>query len=395
MPIQFAEKVLLGSRVVYIEPAIRLIVGVFVLLIALGFFFLPGLDTLWMGLALFLAIGLLGSGLTQFCLMAWSLRHLGLRSEWDELKALERAHATAQTRASYLDTLNILNEVIVEMAPDGSLIWKSDRWSELFGEDGDPDFRKCIAEGDSVIFDEMVATLLAGKETQAKIHFSGCHGASKGHWLEGRFTLSRDSEGGVVLRGILRDITDTYEANLVNAHKATHDELTKLPNRTLFEDRLDQAKARADRQKTALAVLFIDLDHFKQVNDTMGHHVGDQVLVSVAQALNEGLRPSDTVARWGGDEFVALVPDLQNLDVVRVIADGLLEAARKKLGGDAASRVTFSIGAATYPNDASSVGDLLLKADKALYLAKSLGRDNVQFASPPSGLPQHPEDCRT
>jgi diguanylate cyclase (GGDEF)-like protein len=385
---QFAQKVLLGSRIGYIEPAIRLIVGAFILLIAIGFFFIPTLNSLWLGLSIFLFIGLIGSGLTQFCMMAWTLRHMGFRSEWDELKALERAHTAEKTRAGFLDTLNLLNEVIVEMTPDGRLTWTSAKWSELFGgnagthaEEGNLNFRRCITGDDLVAFDRLVETLRSGEKAQDKIHFQVCGEGHEGRWVEGRFTLSRDVENREVLRGVLRDITDTYEENLANAHKATHDDLTGLPNRTLLEDRLAQAKARADRNKTRLAVFFIDLDNFKQINDRLGHHAGDEVLMAVANALTNGLRPSDTVARWGGDEFVALVPDLQGMDAVRNIAEGLLNATRCKLSGTAAEIVTFSIGVAVYPNDADNASKLFLKADQTLYLAKSLGRNNIQYAS--------------
>lgn len=373
------DKVLLGSRITYIEPVIRLILAACFLLLGFGFYLFPEYGAAWLGFALFLVIGLLGSGLTQFCLMAWSLRHLGLRSEWDELKALERAHATAQTRASYLDTLNLFNEVIVEMTPEGKLLWKSDKWAELFGNDSSQGFTKCIGGEDLTAFNDMVETLVGRKEAQAKVHFHGCTQDGKDRWLEGRFTVAQDG-GAMVLRGILRDITEAYEENLANAHKATHDELTGLPNRVLFEDRLAQAKARADRKQNGLAVLFIDLDHFKQVNDRMGHHVGDEVLQSVAVALRDGVRPGDTVSRWGGDEFVALIPDLADADGARIVAEGLLDAARHKLTGEAAKIVTFSIGVAFYPAHAADINELLVKADQALYQAKAAGRDTVRYA---------------
>ncbi len=395
---QLSQKILLGSRLGFIEPAIRLIVGASILLIAMGFFMAPSMNILWMGLSLFLFVGLMGSGLTQFCIMAWTLRRVGFRSEWDELKALERAHTAEKTRAGFLDTLNLLNEVIVEMSPDGRLTWTSDKWSELFGqaaglapEGGPMNFRHCISGEDLIKFDRMISTLREKKEQQAKIHFHVRGERQEGRWVEGHFTLSRDVENRDVLRGVLRDITDSYEEYLAVAHKATHDELTGLPNRTLLEDRMEQDKARADRHKTGLVLLFIDLDNFKQINDQLGHHTGDKVLIAVAKALSASLRPSDTVARLGGDEFVALIPDLPSMDAARVVADNLLESSRQKLKDTDAEIITFSIGAAVYPNDADSTGNLLANADKALYLAKSLGRNNIQYASKPEGSLAHSE----
>lgn len=392
----FVRKVLLGSRAAYIEPAIRLIVGAFVLVIALGFTLLPSLHWLWLGFALFLSFNLISSAFTQFCLMAWLLSRLGFRSEWDELKALERAHTAEKMRSGFLDTLNLLNEVVVEMTPDGRLTWTSAKWSELFGQNAglhaqgnNTNFRHCVTGDDLVAFDRMVETLRMGRKAQDKIHFHVCGEGTEGRWVEGRFTLSRDMENREVLRGVLRDITDAHVENLANAHKATHDELTGLPNRALFEERLEQARSRADRNHSGVAVFFIDLDNFKQINDRLGHHGGDEVLIAISNALSNGLRHSDTVARWGGDEFVALVPDLETNDSARNLAEGLLNATRCKLEASVAEIITFSIGVAVYPHDADSTGKLLVKADQALYLAKSLGRNNIQYASGPqqAGMP--------
>lgn len=373
-------KVLMGSRLVYIEAMVRLIIGCTMLSLGLGFFFHPELRAVWIGVMLLMSTGLIVSYLTQFCLMAYLLRRFGLRSEWDELKALERTHAIAQTRADYLDTFNLLNEVIVEMAPDGTLLWKSDKWPEMFGNTEKSNFRDYLNAENLAVFDDMTKALVEAKTLQAKVNFHSCDVGNE-HWLEGRFTQSRGSGGNTVMRGVFRDVTDTYEESLANAHRATHDRLTDLPNRVLFEDRLAQARARADRNDNALAVLFIDIDHFKEINDQMGHQVGDQVLISVATALREGMRPCDTASRWGGDEFVVLLPDLQNIDSARIVAEGLLGAARNIVCGDSIRTVTFSIGVAVYPNDTQDTDELLVLADKALYLAKSSGRNNVQFAA--------------
>lgn len=390
--VQHAQKILLGSRIGYIEPTIRLIIGSLILLIACGFYFLPALNAFWLGLSIFLFIGLIGSGLTQFCMMAWTLRRLGFRSEWDELKALERAHTAEKTRAGFLETLNLLNEVIVEMRADGRLTWTSDKWSELFGRyagkelgSNELNFRRCIGGEDLIEFDRMLEQLRKHPEQRAKIHFHACGDQNEGRWLEGHFTLSRDAENRDVLRGVLRDITDSYQENLAIAHKATHDSLTGLPNRTLLEDRMAQDKSRADRSGTGLAVLIIDLDNFKQVNDLYGHQAGDEALKAVANALSASLRPSDTVARWGGDEFVALIPDLLTLDAARIATENLLESTRRKLAGNAAEAITFSIGVAVYPNDADSIGSLFAQADQALYQAKAQGRNTIRYASAPAG----------
>ncbi len=380
-----SHKVLLGSRIGYIEPAVRLVVGFFLLVITAGFFLFPKLNSLWLGLSIFVFIGLIGSGLTQFCIMAWTLRHMGFRSEWDELKKLERAHTEEKTRAGFLDTLNLLNEVIVEMSTDGELTWTSDKWSELFGKDagitpsgGSLNFRRCVSGEYLEKFDQMVDFLRNNPEKQSNINFLVCGNDTDGRWVEGNFTLSRDVENRERLRGVLRDITKSHEEQLAIAHKATHDGLTGLPNRALLENRIKQEIGRARRTTKKFALFFIDLDKFKQVNDTAGHHVGDEVLKHVAAALSSCLRPSDTIARWGGDEFVALVLDLEDTASASSVAETLHDSAQNKLKGTLAETITFSIGVAVYPDDADSIGDLIIKADHALYSAKSNGRNNIQ-----------------
>ena len=148
-------------------------------------------------------------------------------------------------------------------------------------------------------------------------------------------------------------------------HMAHHDSLTKLPNRTLFQDRLGQALEQARRNKKGLAVLFLDLDHFKSVNDTMGHTVGDMLLECVAERLRSSVRASDTVARVGGDEFTLLLPDIGGVDDVVLIADKILSGLRTPFligphqvaaEDDRASPFLLRIG----PLDRTSKGSLLI-----------------------------------
>ena len=161
---------------------------------------------------------------------------------------------------------------------------------------------------------------------------------------------------------------------------ALHDALTGLPNRVLLDDRLHQALVRCQRQGKKLATVFIDLDYFKLVNDTYGHKVGDQVLVDFARHLEQAVRGTDTVARWGGDEMVVVLSDLADLAEGRRVCARIQAAVQERLAAHAlASLTTMSLGAAFYPDDAESADLLLQQADTALRLAKARGRNQVIF----------------
>jgi len=163
---------------------------------------------------------------------------------------------------------------------------------------------------------------------------------------------------------------------------ATHDGLTKLPNRALFMLRLDHAIVQARRHRRPLAVLFVDLDRFKAINDTLGHDAGDELLREVARRMSSGVRDSDTVARFGGDEFVALLEEIASPAVVRVVAQRLVVALGRS--AHVASRelnVTASIGVSVYPADGEDSQALLKNADIAMYRAKERGRNAIQFYS--------------
>lgn len=160
---------------------------------------------------------------------------------------------------------------------------------------------------------------------------------------------------------------------------AYHDTLTGLPNRTLFNDRLGVAFARARRHRHKVAVVMLDLDRFKEVNDGLGHSVGDQLLQAVGQRLVALLRESDTVSRMGGDEFLLLLPEMERIEYAANAAERILHAVREPFVFEQHTvRVTTSIGVAIYPDDGKDGETLVKKADIAMYRAKDLGRDNYQ-----------------
>jgi len=164
------------------------------------------------------------------------------------------------------------------------------------------------------------------------------------------------------------------------AHLAHHDFLTALPNRILFNDRVSTAIALARRRGKQLALLFLDMDGFKDINDTMGHPLGDKVLQSVAQRLATCVRSSDTVSRHGGDEFVVLLSEIEQAKDAALIAEKMLLALAAPVFIDRAKlQITVSIGVSIYPADGHDAENLVRCADTAMYLAKDKGRNNYQF----------------
>ncbi|OHD96094.1 MAG: diguanylate cyclase [Sulfurimonas sp. GWF2_37_8] len=165
-------------------------------------------------------------------------------------------------------------------------------------------------------------------------------------------------------------------------HQAHHDTLTDLPNRTLFKDRLAQAIISAKRNTKAFALLFIDLDQFKKINDSLGHHVGDEVLVEASKRFKNNLREEDTLARLGGDEFTIILKEIKTLQDIATICQKIILAIKEPMEVDGHTLyISSSIGISLYPQDALSSHDLIKYADTAMYKAKDEGRDNFQFYS--------------
>lgn len=163
-------------------------------------------------------------------------------------------------------------------------------------------------------------------------------------------------------------------------YQANHDALTGLPNRILFVDRVAQSLKRAKRDDSKVAILFIDLDRFKEINDSLGHSVGDEILIEISQRLKNTLRNEDTVARLGGDEFTLILANIEHATIVMEIAQKIVDTLAKKIIYDENELyVTASIGISIYPDDGDETDILLRNADSAMYQAKDQGRNNYQF----------------
>ncbi len=201
------------------------------------------------------------------------------------------------------------------------------------------------------------------------------------HWVSNRGQVHRGADGRAErVIGVAMNITERKIAEQRVAHMAHHDALTGLPNRVLLRDRIQQAIAQAHRAGSQVAVLFLDLDRFKTINDSLGHQLGDRLLQSVASRILVCVREGDTVSRVGGDEFVIVVPGIASSTDASSVASKILEVLASSFhlhGNDL--HVAASIGISLYPSDGSDSETLMRNADTAMYHAKDMGRANYQF----------------
>ena len=236
------------------------------------------------------------------------------------------------------------------------------------------------AESERKSVESMCAELLQAGEGN-KTTLANVTGSGRTIHCEWYNTPLTDSAGKVTgFASLVNDVTERLNTERTIHYMAHHDALTGLPNRRLMQDRLNQAIMAARRKQRHVAVLFLDLDRFKVVNDTLGHDTGDFILKDVARRLASCVREGDTVSREGGDEFVMILPDLERPEHARVVADKILkELARPVEIGGHEIHVTPSIGISHYPNDATDVHQLLKHADNAMYQAKDAGRNTIRF----------------
>ena len=221
---------------------------------------------------------------------------------------------------------------------------------------------------------------------EGRVEEDGWRVRKDGHrfWCTGVTGALRNADGN--LKGFVAILRDNTERRLVDQNNfflANHDALTGLPNRARFLERLHEALINADRDRTRVAVLLLDLDRFKAINDTLGHHTGDQFLRLVSKRLTQCVRETDTVARLGGDEFVLILTRLKSLSSAELIAENILHELGKTYAIDNHEiNSGASIGIAFYPQDGGDSGELLQKADLAMYRAKATGRGCYRVFAP-------------
>lgn len=241
-----------------------------------------------------------------------------------------------------------------------------------------PDFL-LADESAGILNNEMQEALERSGAWEGEIRSRRKSGEVFHEWLS--VTLLRDDKGRPArFVSLFSDITKRKEQEQKISQQANFDFLTGLPNRFLFHDRLDMALSSARRDGRRLALLFIDLDRFKHVNDTLGHEVGDDLLREASRRLCSEVRDSDTVARLGGDEFTVIIRDFRRIEPVELLAEAILGSlARPYLLGEHEVHASASIGITVYPNDGSERDVLLRNADNAMYRAKERGRNDYQF----------------
>ncbi len=224
----------------------------------------------------------------------------------------------------------------------------------------------------------------------AKINFEETQTHANGNitaLLTSKVPLKDENDNIIGILGSYADITHQREMELalkkqknILSHQAHHDALTGLPNRILFHDRLEQSIQVSKRKQTKTALLFIDLDHFKEINDSLGHDVGDEILKTVSNRLKKVVREEDTVSRLGGDEFTIILGELSEVQDSSKIAKKIIEALSNPINVEGnILYVSSSIGISIYPDDGSSTQNLLKYADSAMYKAKDEGRNNFQY----------------
>src|SRR6476646_7355191 len=316
-----------------------------------------------------------------------------VHSDIDEQKKNE----DALSRANWMLSSHISNTPLAMLEWDRDL--KLVRWSPqaevIFGWPGERVLGTSITsnpllhEDDSQATDGLINRLLTGEQPRAT-------GLNRNHrkdgntiWCEWYHSALVGEDGKVVsMLSFAQDVSSRIQAEERLQYMATRDALTGLPNRLMLHDRLTQAIAQARRSGRRVGVLFIDLDRFKNVNDTLGHRIGDELLKSVSAALAAALRDTDLLARLGGDEFMVVVEDFDEPAMLGKIARNLLEAVAQPFKIEEHDiYVTSSIGISVYPDDSDDPEELLKHADVAMYHSKELGRNTFQFLD--ADLAQH------
>jgi diguanylate cyclase (GGDEF)-like protein/PAS domain S-box-containing protein len=296
--------------------------------------------------------------------------------------------ALRESEARYRLMAENSTDMISRTTSRGKVMYASDAVRSLLGyEPSEMTGRSLfdfIHADDHHLVRRVTADLTSGEASSRTITYRAQRKDGRTIWFEttSRAIVDPDSHDIVEFVSVSRDISERRRAEEQIEYQAYHDALTGLPNRLLFRDRLTIALAQAKRQRTQLAVMFLDLDRFKYVNDTLGHSLGDELLRNVADRLRSVLREGDTIARMGGDEFTVLLSDVRTAEDAAKTAQKLLETVAQPTRVDGHELyVTTSIGIALFPDDGDNAEMLLKNADGAMYRAKEIGRSSYQLCT--------------
>jgi len=301
-------------------------------------------------------------------------------------KAIDGARNASDGLALARKVYDTTSEGIVVTTPDGSIIDVNDAYLRIHGYEradviGQNTRMMRSGKHEPDYYRDMWGSLLSEGRWQGEVWNRRADGSLLPTWLS-LSAVSDDKGITTDYVGVVSDITAIKRGEEDLQWLATHDPLTSLPNRALLEDRLTTILARSRRQKTKAAVFYFDLDHFKNVNDTLGHLAGDRLLVEIGKRCLSVVRESDTFGRSGGDEFAVIVSDFSDVEYLSLLAKRLLSVVSKPvvLGGQE-TYVTASIGIAVYPEDGADATELNQHADVAMYRAKTLGRNRYELFS--------------
>ncbi|WP_454063197.1 diguanylate cyclase domain-containing protein [Candidatus Nitrospira salsa] len=312
-------------------------------------------------------------------IVSW-LEQLGLHISKAMFVSQNYDHLRLQGKA-----LNSAEHAVCITNPAGRIEWVNDAYCRMSGYEVAEVIGTVLPSSQSKPF-RLLLKRAAKQELPAqswKVESTATRKNGREYTVEEVLTPLLNEDGHVSnIVAILQDITSRKEAETQIIHRVYHDPLTDLPNRVMFQDRLEQALAQARRHQRLLAVFFIDLDCFKRVNDEYGHRAGDQLLKTVAERLAHCVRATDTVARLSGDEFTLILQDLEHADDAQHVAQKILDCVVVPISiDDHMIQVRTSIGIALFPVDAVEPEDLLRQADRAMYKAKELGGQAWAFSS--------------
>jgi diguanylate cyclase (GGDEF)-like protein/PAS domain S-box-containing protein len=302
---------------------------------------------------------------------------------------LQAEAALRQAEQKYRSIFENVVEGIFQTSPDGHYLTANPMLAKIYGYDSPAELIATLTDIKHQLYvdskrREEFRQLVQQRETVWGFESQVYRKDGSIIWISENARTIRDEAGQILgYEGTVEDITKRKQAEATVRYQAFHDLLTGLPNRMLFNDRLPLALVNAERNRVMSAVMFLDLDRFKTINDTLGHTIGDQLLQGVAQRLAVCLREGDTIARWGGDEFTLLLPQIHCAEDAAKAAQRVIDALKPAFHLEGHELyISNSIGIALYPQDGNDAQTLLKNADAALYQVKEQGRNGYQFYTP-------------
>jgi diguanylate cyclase (GGDEF)-like protein/PAS domain S-box-containing protein len=309
---------------------------------------------------------------------------IGVATNVTEQRLAERAANQSERRYRMLFQGNLAG--VYRTTPDGRILDCNDSFARIFGYGSREEVLGLQAWDLYMTPEDRRSAMARLTERRSLTNFEQCLRRKDGShvWILENANLMESPDGKTTfIEGTVIDITERKRAEEQVKHLAFHDPLTGLPNRLLFNDRLRVAMVHANRYREKLAVLFLDIDRFKVINDSLGHSIGDELLRRVAERVGGCIRQEDTIARLGGDEFTVLLPGIARDEDAGTIANKILEAVRLPFFIEHRELfITTSVGVTVYPTDGAEAEMLVRNADTAMYRAKEQGRDNYQLYAP-------------